>query len=97
MNAKKENYLMRIIQAHPLPTILLPAAITTLVSFRLKMIKLKVTRSYVIDKFIPLTVIHIQVNVNALLRRCHHLLLCGDTGASNNKVKISFLHRIVMI
>ena len=45
MNTTKENYPMRVIQAHPLPTILLPAAVTTLVDFPLKMIKFNVTRS----------------------------------------------------
>ena len=45
INTTKENYPIRVIQAHPLPTILLPAAVTTLVSFWLKTINLKVTRS----------------------------------------------------
>ena len=45
MNTTNEYYLMRVIQAHSLPTILLPATVTTLVSFRLKMIKLNETRS----------------------------------------------------
>ena len=43
-NTTKKNHLMRVIQARPLPTILLPAAVTTVVSFPLKMIKIK-TRS----------------------------------------------------